>query len=191
MLFHSLFILFPSCSFLALRVLWKIHNKSFWHLGDAVPCFVIFFLCYKHATEFKDITFFLVFSLVRLNYSPADPDLPPACCSSSKAKISINTATLLATDLIKSCTDPVIVLSLLSLPLPRSPFPSFSSVPFDEWLGFFGRMTAQWLIVCARSLFHHFTCFSYFAFCFSRCNQTRRKRILSLPGFAPSAYSHK
>lgn len=84
---------------------------------------------------------FFLFYLMRLNYSRADADLQPACCSNSEAKLSTNAVTLFATDPIRSCIDPAIHISFS--PLFRSPFPYFSSAPFDEWLCFLGQMTAQ------------------------------------------------
>lgn len=123
----------------------------------------------KHARGFTvrslqgfEVTLFLFLSLMKLNYSPADTDLQPACCSNYESKLSADTVTLFATDPIT--VDPArcryaTYFSLLFL-LPLVTLSLFSSVPFDEWLSVLGQMTAYWLIVCAFLLFHLLTSFS-------------------------------
>ena len=68
---------------------------------------------------------------MRLNHSPTDADLQPACCCNSQVKLSTNTATLFVADPIRSCIDTVIHI----FPTPLFPFVHplfFSSAPFDE-----------------------------------------------------------
>ncbi len=112
------------------------------------------------------LSYFLGFFLppIRMTHSPTDADLQPARCCNSEGKLCANTATLFATDPIRSRIDPVLHVFLS----PRFPLFIlsfiFSSSPFDEWLCFLGQKTALWLIMC--SLFHLLTSFFYFNFYF-------------------------
>lgn len=75
----------------------------------------------------------------------------PACCFNSEAKLSTNTATLFATDPIRSWIDTMIHSFAV---LASSLISYFYSTAFDEWLCFLEKMTTQWLIARGLSLLH-------------------------------------